>query len=213
MIFKPNIERWRDLVSEQADRIPVDVILALIRHESKGIAGKISGLQTRSKYKTSEMDCGLDPELRGRALGLMQIAPICLRHYNLMHKSDPVTPCQLADKSIAGVRQQLKVGVWFFGLCLKWAHGLNPIKNPWPRKAPSKNQIQLATLAYAQGIAGAQKRILAAKTAGLPLTAESIEQIDPGWGAPEKPFRYARLIASFYDPHPTRPGAKKKSAN
>ena len=194
-----NVEQWREIVSGERRGIPTDIILAVIERESHGELGQAAKRKTKEPYTPQEIKCGLDRDLIQRALGLMQITPICLREYNRKNRSDPVTPCELASKDTRAARAQIRVGAWFLDLCLRWAHSVDQAAHPWPRGLLSRPQIELAALAYKQGIGGTAARLRAAGVAGLPLTVRSIQKLDPAWGNGERPYEYAASVASAYD--------------
>ena len=194
-MFPPAVERWRSLAAEEAAGLPVDLILAIVHRESGGTPGRVSESTVPSSYTPAEIAaCGLPWTLRNRDLGLMQVGPSTWRSYVDRTGSD-TTPCDLAAKTAAGARRQLRAGASIFRNRLERVRELEPASFPWPAGPLGDDQILLARLAYAFGWDGLRRRWDAAIGAGYPHTFGGLEAHH---GTPRAVFAGARIILAEF---------------
>lgn len=190
-MFPPSVERWRLLAGEEAQGLPVDLVLAIVHRESNGVPGLVSHGTVPSSYTSSELAaCGLPYELRNHDLGLMQVGPSTWRGY-VDRTGSKITPCDLAAKTLEGARLQLRAGAGIFRHRLELVRTLEPSSFPWPAGPLGDDQVLLGRLAYAFGWEGLRRRWEAAIAAGYPHTFGGLEAHH---GKPEAPFRGARVI-------------------
>lgn len=190
-MFPPSVERWRVLAGEESNGLPVDLVLVIVQRESGGSAGLVSRSTVPSSYTSSEMAaCGLPYELRNRDLGLMQIGPSTWRGF-VARTGSKITPCDLASKTAAGARLQLRAGCSIFRDRLELVRTLEPGSFPWPAGPLTDDHVLLGRLAYAFGWDGLRGRWNAAIAAGYPHTFGGLEAHH---GTPAAVFRGARAI-------------------
>ena len=191
------VERWRPLAAREGGRAPVELLLAIINHESGGVAGLPSTGTTKKSYTDAERAaCGLPAALRARSLGLMQVSPGLWRAFNATRPGE-VSPCDLAASTDEGAAKQIRIGAWYAALCLDRSRDLVDA-SAWPGGLPSREHVEWAALCYAQGIDGVHNQVAAAGAAGFPRTVAGVEAFKPKWGAPETPFLFARSVGSGY---------------
>ncbi len=190
-MFAPPVEQWRPLALEESQGVPVDLVLATIARESRGVAGDVGYTDTAHGYTDAEIAaCGLPVALRRRALGLMQIAPRTWRSY-VTSTGSQITPCDLAGTSYAAARAQIRIGCAVLRSCLVWAD--------WRGEpVPSDAIVLMARLAYARGVDAVRHKLAAAAAAGYPATFEGLEAYAPTWGHPDRPFDGACAILAAY---------------
>ena len=105
MRFGPQVERWRLIASNVSTGIPVDLVLGIIWHESRGRAGEKGKIKTR---------CALIPSSAGprrvcRALGLMQVVPRNIASWNQDKSKRLVSLEDMTGKSGAAARKQIQL--------------------------------------------------------------------------------------------------------
>ena len=188
--FPPLVERWRSTAIAVAPDLPVALVLAFMDRESRGVLGKVGYADVRHGYAAAEMACGLPSSLRRRALGLMQVAPATWRAY-VASSGDTLTPCGLASKEPSAGAGQIRAGAYALRSALKFA-GWNG------EERPSDRIVLLARLAYARGEFAVKAKLAAAAAAGYPATFDGLEQFDPMWGRPDRPFDGARYVLGKY---------------
>jgi len=194
-VFPPSVERWRVLAGEECQGLPVDLVLAIVKKESSGQPGLVSHDPVPSSYTSSEMNaCGLPYELRNRDLGMMQIGPSTWRGF-VDRTGSKITPCDLASRTAAGARLQLRAGCSILRARLELVRTLEPSSFPWPAGPLTDDHVLLGRLAYAFGWGGLLARWNAAIAAGYPHTFGGLEAHH---GTPVKTFRGARIVLADF---------------
>lgn len=194
-MFPPSVERWRVLAGEESQGLPVDLVLAIVKKESNGYPGTVSRDPVPSSYTSSEMNaCGLPYGLRNRDLGIMQIGPSTWRGF-VDRTGSKITPCDLASKTAAGARLQLRAGCSILRDRLELVRTLEPGSFPWPAGPLTDDHVLLGRLAYAFGWGGLRGRWYAAIAAGYPHTFAGLEAHH---GTPVKTFRGARIVLADF---------------
>lgn len=188
--FPPLVERWRATAIAVAPDLPVDLVLAYVQRESGGVPGRVAYADVRIPYTDAERACGLPAALARRCLGLMQVAPVTWRSY-VASSGDTLTPCDLARTDVGAGAGQLRAGAYALRSALRFAG--------WRGEArPGDEVIRMSRLAYARGEPATAAKLAEARAKGYPATSAGIEQLDPLWGRPDRPFDGARAILARY---------------
>jgi len=204
-VWGKKIERWRKVASAEANGIPVDLVLSLIKQESGGQVGRIAGADCRP---------GLIPTNAGnmvtakRALGLMQVVPNTIKAYNKANPSDIATFEQMIGKSNSDARKQVRVGCWVFR---KEIHNLNkydPLEFP-AETAPEAdtNQMLFAILCYRMGFGATKKRMNEMKAKHYLLDYKVFRREYKDWGKTtegkwiNRPIHYTDTVWTNYKTH------------
>ena len=156
-VFPSSVERWRWAARDAAQRhqVPEGLILATIKNESEGIAGKPG---------------------RSGERGLMQVMPSVLASYNRENLARQVSWETMAGKDDAAGADQVAVGTWFIAHLARQLHQVNGRRWPGPEPGPwPDDQILHADLAFAAGFGGMQSHRAAAVRAGYADTFAGLE--------------------------------------
>ena len=188
--FPPLVERWRATAIAVAPDLPVDLVLAFIDRESRGVPGKVGYADVRIGYTDAERACGLPAAYARRALGLMQVAPVTWRGY-VASSGDRLTPCDLASKDVVAGAGQIRAGAYALRSALRFAGWRGEVR-------PIDRVVLMARLAYARGEPALSAKLAAARAAGYPSTFDGLESFDPTWGRPDRPFDGARYVLGKY---------------
>lgn len=190
-MFRPKVERWRSIVRKVAPGIPASLVLAIITRESGG-----------------------EPGLPGRSRddGLMQCKPAVVAGYNKVYPDKPINHARMRGIDIDSATDQIRVGSWFIGHCLRLVHKWNPKAAPAPAAPLTDYQILLADLCYARGGPGTKALRKRALAAGYPDTFDGLysyrQAHQPQWGKPGWPFRHASSVLDMTRKNGV--GSKKK---
>jgi hypothetical protein len=212
-MFEPHIEAWRQFAIWESGAVPPDLLLAIVKCESDGVAGQKSKLPS---------NCADLPQGDGSTikicsdLGLTQISPQTAIFFNERAPGPPLTLGDLTGTSERAARQQLRAGAWF----LDWT--FRELKRTFPKvftaadlATATPDQIRLTFAGYGGGIGSAKNKIGEALAQGVPVTWAALTRKWPNWpaarGANNKWAAYTRaqkgdpLIASVVPNAPGRP--------
>ncbi len=187
MPFTSQVEQWRQYAKWECKDIPVDLVLAIIRGESNGVAGRKSRASIRTPGTLPKAD-GSAVQIKN-AYGLMQCVPALINDYNTQHSNAPIYFEDISGNNERAARLQIRCGCWYFSRCVLNLHRYDP--QLFPAKTPggaSTQQLQLALIAYAIGFGSRTgKRGLAPKLTALkqlrqPLTLAALAANFPNWG-------------------------------
>ena len=213
-MFQPHIEAWRQYAIWESGAVPPDLLLAIVKCESDGVAGE----KSRKPSNCADLPQGDGTTIKICSdLGLTQISPQTAIFFNDRAPAPPLTLADLTGTSERAARQQLRAGAWF----LDWT--FRELKRTFPHvcAAPdlataTPDQIWLSFAGYGGGIGSAKNKISEALAAGVPVTRAAINAKWPNWpaarGANAKWSAYrqaqkgsAPLIASQAPGSPGRP--------
>lgn len=182
MAWKPQIEQWRAAAIQEARDIPPDLILAIIDHESGGIAGSIGQAPIATPGEVLRRDGGAQHV--DRALGLMQCIPAAIKGYNDSYgKSAPIFYEDMIGRDFESGRKQIRVGAALFAVFVQALHKYDPLA--YPGKSPgsaSTEQLLQTLVCYAIGPGNLFKKLDLLKAAGAPLTWQALYERFPTWG-------------------------------
>ena len=188
MGFGGQVERWRPIVVQLAGDLPVNLVLAIIWHESRGQAGAIGAGKTA---------CAILPSSSGarqvcHALGLMQVVPRNVVAWNQTHVYKAGYN-DMTGRTNAAAGVQIRLGVWvlknaFAWLALKYGF-------PWPGGRLEAEQIKIGLMVYAWG-QGHMKPYLDTLAADqVPITSAEISTRWPELGKPKnQPLMYSKTV-------------------
>lgn len=208
-MFKQSIERYRPIVrfinkvdSKSNYTATENVTLANIQKESNGVPGLPGYTNVRHGYNDAEMSCArtagitgaLPEKYRKRAGGLLQVAPLTWRSFQAATKQPQITACQLFKQGEHDIWVQLDAGMWAEKQAWKTVVGK---KFPSVSDLTDEN-ILLFRLCYHAGSYAFKQQMSKAALAGFPETAQGLEQYNPQWGHPDRPFKGAREVLAAY---------------
>jgi hypothetical protein len=94
-----SVERYRTIVEAELERqksaLPIEVVLAHIKHESAGVPGIVSPVG---------------------AAGLLQVMPSWLNTWNKAHSAAAITAADLRSTAPDGIRKQIAIGIFALGV-------------------------------------------------------------------------------------------------
>ena len=154
----PNVERWREIASQELSRqgvpLPVNLVLGVIWTESRGKPGI-----THPKSKAS---------------GIMQVMPNTLKWYNEQNPSSTVSLDTLRSKDHG--REQIRVGIWV--MAQFWKGAYRYLKNRLD-EIPTEQLARIADLFYVAGPGATKKKLDQVE----PPFLEAVEARFPKWNA------------------------------
>jgi len=225
MAWPPQIEQWRKYAIWEGKDIPADLILAIIQHESGGVAGRLS--QATTKAADIERSDGSTITMN-HAMGLTQCIPSVVAGYNEQFPQKAFYEDMTgADQRAA--RLQIRLGAWVLASNVRLLHDYDPLLFPGSTPgAATPEQMRLALVAYAIGFGknsppggrGLKPKLDELKARGLPLTIESLKDVFPNWGYSAKkemwinrPLHYASVVWDRMLKHgsPQKPGLSEPS--
>ena len=193
MVWPQHIERWRRYVVWESKDIPTDLVLSIIRHESRGKAGEISNAKTPPGKMISDNG---DEIVYNRATGLMQVIPSNVERWN--EKKKPIVTIEdMRGDDERAVRLQIRLGSSIFAGAVHAIHRFDP--RLFPGTTPgtaTAQQLQLALVAYAIGAGkiggkrGLIPKLEILRSEGKPLTLDALRKRFPKWGYSEKKQRW-----------------------
>ena len=205
MTWPAKIERLRDYVTWECKDIPPDLALAIIKHESAGVPGRVGGGKTKP---------GTIPSVSGQtyeiehAYGLMQAAPVLIQSWNERH-TDSIDTAYLEDMSgndDRAIRMQIRLGCYYLAVCCAGLHRFSPSAFPASSlKDADNNQIKLSLVAYAIGLGALKKKLNQLREQELPLTIGQLKRSYPNWGRTKegkwinRPLHYATVVSDWYN--------------
>jgi len=145
MSWAPRIERWRSVVHGVAPDLPVELILGIIWHESRGDAGAIG----KGSTKPAVIPSSSGPMKINHALGLMQVVPKNIAGWNAEFPKKIATWEQLTSSSVAGGRKQIMLGAEILRGAVAWV--TNRYRVPEIAGNPNANLYRIALMVYAWG--------------------------------------------------------------
>jgi hypothetical protein len=204
--WSSNIERYREVVSWECKDIPVDLVLAIINHESGGKAG----LQATVKCKSAVL-----PSVTGtnwtvnHALGLMQVIPPNIVSWNENPNHEQVYVEDMIGDDERAIRLQIRIGCWIFASCVAGLHQFFPTEFPTTSAADATdNHLQCSLCAYAVGTGAVRDKLAELASQGKPLTFKQLGVSFPDWGKNQKtgkwinrPIHYAEIVWNQYAAH------------
>lgn len=212
MAWHPRIEQWRRFAVWEGKDIPPDLILAIIKHESAGIAGRLSNSATKS-HEIEKAD-GTKITFN-HAMGLTQCIPAVVAGYN-KNFSEKAYFEDMTGQTERAARLQIRLGAWVLASNVHLLHKYDPIL--FPGSSPGSatpEQLKLALVAYGIGFGALKPKLNQLKERGRPLTIESLQQEFPMWGYSKtqgrwinRPLFGAMKKWSLYDKNakPGKPG-------
>lgn len=200
-----NIEKYREVVSWECKDIPVDIILAIINHESGGK----SGLQAKVKCKSALLPSVTGTEWKvDRALGLMQVIPPNVASWNENPSHEKVYVEDMIGNDERAIRLQIRLGCWIYASTIAGIHKFFPETFTTTSAADADpNLIRLSFMAYAVGVGALKEKLDTLKKQGKPLTFEQIKANFPNWGKNaqgkwiNRPIHYAETVWNAYAAH------------
>lgn len=210
MQWPEHIESWRQFVLWECRDIPPDLVLAIIKHESNGVAG-IASIATTKPH---------DIPLEGgghinynHALGLTQIIPGTIASYNNSHPSDIVYYEDMKGTDERAARLQIRVG------CAVYASGIRNLYNYNPQTftgntpgAATVDQLMFGLTAYARGFRALRKKLNILAEQGIALTFANLAANFPTWGQNaagewiNRPIQYTETVWNNAINHGMEPG-------
>jgi soluble lytic murein transglycosylase-like protein len=210
MAWKKRIEKWRPFVSWECKDIPPDLVLAVIRNESNGVAGLPAGVASKSKDYLPTASGG--EHYVDRAYGLMQTVPATVLGYNQHEQSkpnfDPVTLATWEDISGTderAARIQIRAGCYYLALANHLIHKAHPEAAPAASLSEAKpDQIRIVLTAYAVGAGATIKKLDQLKAEGKAATFSNLAASFPNWGGKSnRPIYYANKVSGYYEENKT----------
>lgn len=180
MPFPQVVERWRQAASWEGKDVPIDILLAIIEHESGGIAGIVSRRKRAAGFYPLPLDSGGEKMVEND-LGLMQTGPAVVLAFSKATKT-PVTYQDMTGKDERAYRLQIRVGAWYLANQIRNLHGYDT--KQFPGKTPAQaneNQYRLALIAYARGFGDLKKKLDSLREKRAPLTLSVLESSFPDW--------------------------------
>lgn len=203
-----SIEKYRKYVEWECRDIPPDLVLAVIQHESGGVAGLAAKRQSKNRGYLPTAD-GSEKWV-DRAMGLMQVIPGTILSYNDYQRSRPdFDPNRLATwEDVSGtddrsIRIQIATGCYYLAAA-------NRILNlKYPNSAPSQNlsdakadQLKLVLSSYAVGAGSTSEKLEKLIEKNMSPTYANLEQQYPDWGKPaNRPIYYAQHVFKKFANH------------
>lgn len=182
MPWPPQIEQWRAAAIQVGRDIPPDLLLAIIDHESDGIAGQIGQGKIAGPGDVPLRAGGA--QYVDRALGLMQCIPAAIKGYNDSYgKAAPVFYEDMIGRDFESGKKQIAVGAALYAVFVQALHKYDPVT--FPGRSPSSastEQLLQALIAYGVGPAPLFKKLDELRAAGRPLTWQSLYSTFPDWG-------------------------------
>lgn len=205
MTWPNKIAKYRRYVQWECKDIPPDLVLAVLEHESGGIAGRPGGTGT----KTAELPaaCG-GVQTVDRAMGLMQVHPRTVKGFN-ERQTDENSKAFVED--IAGndersIRLQIRIGCFYLARCCAGLHGFD--RSAFPARSlrnADPNQIALSLAGYAVGLGAVLKKLEQLKQLGQGLTYTALLTNFPDWGKSKetgkwinRPLHFAKTVYARY---------------
>lgn len=222
------IEQWRQFVIWEAQDIPPDIVLAIIKNESAGQAGRPAGRTCRKAGRGDLPLASGGSKYVDRAFGLMQCIPAVYLGWNRNHPDQTVYFEDASGTNERAARLQIRVGCWQFASGVHLLHRYDP--HTFTARSPGgagPEQLKLALVAYAVGFGaqsppdgkGLRPKLDKLKQMGQPLTLEALTNAFPTWGQSpagnwvNRPLQYAQNIWTKAEAHkqPTTPGTTAPS--
>lgn len=203
MSWPPNIEKYRTYVEWECKDLPPDLMLAVIQHESGGVAGAIGKGETKwgSIPSTNSQSGKVNVN---HALGLCQVIPPNVESWNENPNNETVYLEDMTGTDERAIRLQIRLGCWIM------ASGFHGLSKFYPEnfvssgKDSNANEIRLALVAYAIGIGALKEKLDQLKAEGKALTYEQLAESFPDWGKSSsgkwvnRPLFYARNVWDKY---------------
>jgi len=198
MTWPANVERWRQYVSWECKDLPVDLVLSVINHESRGIPGAISNGKTQAHAIPKGDSTTITVN---HALGLTQCTAATIDWYNKAGRGtgEPTTYQEMIGTGERDTRQQIRVGCALLALQVAQLYQFDPVTfSSRSASGATPDQLRFALIAYAIGGGwtqtsadgpGLKPRLIALQNAGLPLTFDQLAANNPLWGKSENPDR------------------------
>lgn len=190
-MFPPLVERWRHLV-ELESGLPVNVVLAVIKKESSGIAGEIAKKKTKYcvdlplRFGGTRRSC--------HALGLMQVIPKNVEHWNKTHKT--IFYEDMTGTSSAAAKIQIRIGSSILRGNLTALHTWYPVLFPWPEWELTDDQMMIGLMGYLWGMPRVFPFLKELRSQFVPITFDELARQWPQMGEPGKnrPLKYAMRV-------------------
>lgn len=193
MKFPKKVEQWRKLVELEARSLPIDLILAIIEHESRGVTGKKAGTRTKHCVNLPYQSGGVKKLCH--AHGLMQVIPRNYYNWNRSDKQPKATIENITGKGPGAARFQIKVGTYILKECFNTIHLYDPVLFPWPKGNMTDDQIKFALAIYAWGFERLKPKLDTMTLSNWPLTFNELKRHWPKLGEPKnRPLYYATKI-------------------
>jgi hypothetical protein len=200
-----HIEQYREYSSWECKDLPVDLVLAVIEHESGGIAGD----QAKVKCKAAILPTVGGGKINvNRALGLMQVIPPNIAAWN-EQGGEQVFFEDMTGSDERAIRLQIRLGCWILASSFRGLNKFFPAVFPTASGGEADpNQVQCALVGYAVGVGALREKFDALKAEGKPLTYAQLRVSFPNWGKSKKtgkwinrPLHYAEVVWNEYAKH------------
>jgi len=197
MAFSPKIENLRQWAVWESNGMPVNLLLAIITHESGGIIGRPSRDTTKAfDVKNDEGK----PEKINRAFGLMQTTSGLLQTWQEQNRIPQITIDDLRKTDERAARLQIHLGSWYLKNCLRQLAQYDPTFDNVSN--PTDDQWKFVLCAYAKGFGaqsppdgpGLKPKLDGLKQAGKPLTWTALKSLFPSF----QPIGYAERVFSNF---------------
>ncbi len=194
MPFSPRVERWRPSVSAIVDPNWINIVLAIIAHESSGVPGIPGHRKTKSVAKIATDSGG--QKLLNRAWGLMQTIPGVIASYNSRH-SPPATFERISGKSERDGRVQIKIGWDLLKRFQQSVRQIVPHIRPQIGGSLNVEFVKFVLAAYAYGPGNLRKKTEALESVGKTVSWQNLNTAYPKWGWPHnRPIQYANWVVA-----------------
>jgi len=198
--WPPHIERWRQYAQWECKDIPVDLVLAIIAHESGGRAG--TEAERPCKPDTLPTDGG-GQIVVNHAMGLMQVIPSNVTAWN-QNKKPVITYQDMTGKDERAVRLQIRIGCSIFASYVHKLHQFDPVVFPGTSPGTAhENQLSLALVAYAIGPGkpggkrGLIPKLEQLKANNKPMNLTALSKAFPKWGYSEQSQRWTNRPVQY----------------
>ena len=209
VIINKNVDRWLPIVNEVRGKIPAKLILAIIKNESGGRPGIIAGVKTKYAKSLNKRDGS--KILVNKALGLMQVIPTNISHYN--KNVSPVTYDDMTGNTNADAKKQIALGTYILKNNFTWLHKLNPTIFPFPIGNLTSNQLSFGLAAYAYGNKRVLDKINELRKLKMAIRWENLVKKWPNWGRPaNNPIYYVSKIKKMMGEQSTDLNNTKKKS-
>jgi hypothetical protein len=203
--WSAEIEKYREPASWECKDIPVDIVLTIIDHESRGKPG----LQAKAKCKSAVLPSVTGTEWKvDRALGLMQVIPPNIVSWNENPNHERVFIEDMIGNDERAIRLQIRLGCWIYASTIAGLHKNFPsVFTVTSAAQADPNLIRLSFVAYLMGVGGLSEKLEQLQKQGKPLTFEQLRANFPNWGKNKqgkwinRPIHYGETAWNAYAAH------------
>jgi SLT domain-containing protein len=199
MTWGKKIAALRPYVIAECRDIPPDFVMAIIKHESNGIPGRMS---------SANCACGKLSDVNGNekkicnALGLMQTIPDTINGYNATaDRLHFATIEDMTGSDDRAIRIQIAVGCWYIAAVARKLRRDHPgLIAADDFEHMDDDDLKLILLGYAMGAGGISRRLQQLADSGKSQTSANIKKYFASWGqsSGNRPFEYVDQTWSLY---------------